>query len=267
MNGLSIGRRKTRASAMRMVGWLAVSAMLAVAILGPAASSTLAAPVITNPPGNPTCEDLGYSLSFKIDTGDLEEATYGDGVGPEESVVATNWDGQEITLSNVEGQSFDWSSTLPVSAVLVKAGVDNNALYTYDPAVTSDTGLTHGAGQQGISHLLFCGDEPEEPSEAPSEAPSEEPSEAPSEEPSEAPSEEPSGSEEPIESDSPAPSFSQGVGGITSAPSAAATLPPTDGIGDAAAPAGDTWRMLLVVMAALLASILVLTPGRSTVRR
>jgi hypothetical protein len=46
-----------------------------------------------------------------------------------------------------------------------------------------------------------------------------------------------------------------------------ATLPPTDGIGSAAQPGSDTWRLLLVVMAALLASILILTPSRSSIRR
>jgi hypothetical protein len=262
MSNATIGSKPARSSAMRMIGWLAVASMLAVALLGPSAAPILANHVTPTDPGtgNPDCASLGYSLTFKIDTGDLEEKTYTDA----DSEVVTDWDGQEITIDNIsdDGQTFDWSSTLPVSAVLVKAGNDNHALYTYDPPATGDTGLTHGAGQQGISHVSFCGDA-EEPSNPPSEEPSTPPSEEPSTPPSEEPSTPPSGSEEPTQSEEPSPSFSGGVNPITGAP----TLPPTDGISAAAQPGSDTWRVLLVVMAALLASIMVLTPNRSSVRR
>jgi hypothetical protein len=155
----------------RRLSWLVVAALTTTALFGLAAVSNAASVTPTHPTGNPTCADLGYSLSFKIDTGDLENTTYAEG----DAVVATNWDGQEITISGLSanGQTFDWSSTLPVSAVLVKAGNDNNNLYTYNPPVTSDTDLTRGDGQQGISHLLFCGNPPTPP---PSSAP---PSSAP----------------------------------------------------------------------------------------
>ena len=157
MNTTAKHPRRT-GSVFRAAGWLGVVAMLAIAILGPGAGSALAAPVVTHPDGNPTCADLGYSLSFKIDTGDLENKTYDEN----DNDVVTNWDGQEITISGLsaDGQTFDWSSTEPVSAVLVKAGSDNHNLYTYNPPVTSDDNLTHDTGQQGISHLLFCGDAP-----------------------------------------------------------------------------------------------------------
>jgi hypothetical protein len=59
-----------------------------------------------------------------------------------------------------------------------------------------------------------------------------------------------------------APSFSGGVGGITGQPPGPeATLPPTDELA-ARQPTGDTWRILLVAMAGLLAAILLLTPTR-----
>jgi hypothetical protein len=45
------------------------------------------------------------------------------------------------------------------------------------------------------------------------------------------------------------------------------TLPPTDTFGGSAAPANEAWRMMLVLMAGLLASILILTPDRSKSRR
>ncbi|MCU0479560.1 MAG: hypothetical protein MUE92_12620 [Chloroflexi bacterium] len=133
--------------------------MTTLALVGPVAGPVGAASVTpTDPgPGNPTCTDLNpaWTLSFKIDTGTLANKTYTSG----DPVVVTNWAGQEVTLSNLSanGQTFDWSSTLPVSGVLVKAGNDNNALYTYVPPVTGDTGITKGESQQGISHLLFCG--------------------------------------------------------------------------------------------------------------
>ena len=150
----------------RRLTWLVVAALATMALFAPVAISNAASVTPTHPTGNPTCADFGYSLSFKIDTGDLENTTYAEG----DTFVVTNWDGQEITISGLsaDGQTFDWSSTLPVSAVLVKAGNDNNNLYTYNPPVTSDTDLTHGEGQQGISHLLFCGNAPTStPSSAP----------------------------------------------------------------------------------------------------
>jgi hypothetical protein len=72
----------------------------------------------------------------------------------------------------------------------------------------------------------------------------------------------PTGSELPIESQptgSEQPSLSGGVGGLTGAP--VATLPPTDEL-PASAPTGTTWQALLIAMAALLAAILVLTPSQ-----
>ncbi len=170
---------RRRASTFRRVGWLAVAAMATLALVGPAAGPVGAASVTpTYPDGNPTCTDLNpaWTLSFKIDTGDLANKTYKSGG----QAVVTNWAGQEITLSNLSagGQVFDWSSTLPVSGVLVKAGNANNALYTYAPPVTSDTGLTHGLGQQGISHLLFCGS-PVQPTPEPTPTPTPEPTPTP----------------------------------------------------------------------------------------
>ena len=56
------------------------------------------------------------------------------------------------------------------------------------------------------------------------------------------------------------------VGGQTETP--ASTLPPTDTFGGGPmAPANDSWRIMLVLMAGLLASILILTPKRASRRR
>ena len=56
------------------------------------------------------------------------------------------------------------------------------------------------------------------------------------------------------------------VGGETETP--AITLPPTDTFGSGPmAPANDSWRILLVVLAGILASVMILTPSPATRRR
>ena len=45
------------------------------------------------------------------------------------------------------------------------------------------------------------------------------------------------------------------------------TLPPTDTFGGPATPTNDGWRVMLVVMAGILASVLILTPKRASRRR
>jgi hypothetical protein len=57
-----------------------------------------------------------------------------------------------------------------------------------------------------------------------------------------------------------------GVSGATGTPHL--TLPPTDtGIASAAPEGSDSWRIVLLGLAALLAAVLVVTPGRSSIRR
>jgi hypothetical protein len=58
---------------------------------------------------------------------------------------------------------------------------------------------------------------------------------------------------------------SQAVLAATGAP--VVTLPPTDSLGGTAGPSDGTWRLALMAMAALLASVLVLTPAKATNRR
>ena len=60
-----------------------------------------------------------------------------------------------------------------------------------------------------------------------------------------------------------------GVGGLTGTPRPRATLPATDTLDGAAstAPAGDSWRLILLVMAGVLTATLMLTPARAVVRK
>jgi hypothetical protein len=248
---------RTRTPLGRRLAWLVALGLTITSLAAPSAS-VLAATTITNPPGNPTCADLGYSLSFKIDTGDLANTTYADG----DPDVVTNWAGQEITISGLsgDGQTFDWDSTLPVSAVLVKAGTNNNALYTYNPPVTSDENLTHGPDQQGISHLLFCGTTTA-PTPTPTTAPTPTPTTAPTPTPTLAPTPTPTGG---VGGATGTPAPTGGVGGATSDP----TLPSTSTIDQTGSgPTGDGWRLILLAMAGLLAVALLLTPARAVIRK
>ena len=131
-------------------------AMGALALV--AASVTLLAPTAraTHSPtfvaGNPTCGSLGYDAEFKIE-GVPSNGPY------TIPVSATNPSGGTLTISNATNFSFDFSSTVPVSAVVVKASNGGN-LYTFSPPTTSHTGLqspnTQSGNQATISHVSFC---------------------------------------------------------------------------------------------------------------
>jgi hypothetical protein len=62
----------------------------------------------------------------------------------------------------------------------------------------------------------------------------------------------------------PTPAPTGGVGGATGSPSV--TLPPTNTIGESGGGTGDSWRVVLLAMAGLLAAALLLTPA-SVVRK
>ena len=55
------------------------------------------------------------------------------------------------------------------------------------------------------------------------------------------------------------------IGGETATPTI--TLPPTDAFGGPVAPANESWRIMLVVMAGILASVMILTPSPATRRK
>lgn len=63
----------------------------------------------------------------------------------------------------------------------------------------------------------------------------------------------------------PTPTPFQSIQEATGTPTV--TLPPTDAIGGTATPSDGTWRLLLVAMAGLLATVLVLTPAKAGNRR
>jgi hypothetical protein len=60
---------------------------------------------------------------------------------------------------------------------------------------------------------------------------------------------------------------SGGVGGVVGTPNVSETLPPTDALSDESTSSVDGWRAVLIAMAALLATVLLLTPARVPAKR
>ena len=137
---------------------IAVGAMLAAALLlsGGHAQATHVTPELITGTGNFTCSDLeGVGQNWtelKVDPN--ANGTFNDGT-------------LTVTITNTTNdKTFDWSSTIGVDAVFVKAGsATGHNLYRYDPPAeaTGDTGLTSpGSGTTNqISHISFCYDLPD----------------------------------------------------------------------------------------------------------
>ena len=113
------------------------------------ASEALAQPTSETVSGNPDCESLGgtSALQTKI------EPISGSGSITEGDITVT-----PVTL-NAEDEwlSFTWTTSplTLVNTVIVKAGSDA-IVYTYSPAVTSDSDPLLTVASFGISHITFC---------------------------------------------------------------------------------------------------------------
>ncbi len=198
-------RSRARSRLARRLSWLVVLSLVSMALFAPGAAVQAAsvAPVFLDGDygSNPTCGDLDGDFGGgqtwleleKID-GNPAVGTYG-----------------EITITAVSGQTFSWTSTVGVDAVLVKAGADNHALYVYAPTAGSaesfgDADLTHGPNQQGTSHVTFCYDVSNpQPTPPPTPAPTPEPTPAPTPEPTPAPTPEPTPAPTPEPTPAPTP--------------------------------------------------------------
>ena len=112
-------------------------ASLIVAVGLPAAAASVTPTEMT---GNVTCDDLGLDTLTKFDP-------------PTSGTKA----GVTITVSQ---PTFNWSSTVLISAVIVKGGNASN-VYDYRPTgALSDSGLVApnnaSGGPANLSHLEFC---------------------------------------------------------------------------------------------------------------
>lgn len=131
------------------VSVLLICTLAAAGALGvPYASAASVEPVFVA--GNPTCKSLGYAEEFKLEP-PASGTTNVPGVG-------------DVTVTLQAGNTFDWTSTFGIDAVLAKGGPNANA-YVYDPPDESlgDTGLSPpinpSTGEPfGISHISFCYD-------------------------------------------------------------------------------------------------------------
>ncbi|MCA9903624.1 MAG: hypothetical protein KC547_07190, partial [Anaerolineae bacterium] len=124
--------------------------LLVIAVVMLAAPFTQAASVTpTVVSGNPTCQDLGYLYGYKPQPEPPPSGTY--------TIPNTSY---TITIVS-DGTYFDWSSTLPIDAVISKGSNAAN-VYVYNPESTGDTQLASPVNASGhpaaISHIEFCYD-------------------------------------------------------------------------------------------------------------
>jgi hypothetical protein len=269
-----------RATQFRVLGWLAVVALLAVAILGPTAGSALAG----TPTSGATSDLKGIASSYTNVLIDGAAGTSNDTVLLCSDNTATQF------VSHI---SFSLSQTAPAGsyfrvyltpnggAQLTPAGVDITANQgTIDTSgltagdyslpitlnVTTSFDITSGgvllviaddvsgAKFNSKSNSLNC-------TEA---APTPTPTVAPTPTPTVAPTPTPTGGVEASTSTAPTATPTGGVEGATGTP--ATTLPPTDTVGNSS-PTSGGWRILLVGLAGLLAVVLLLSPSRRRNRR
>jgi len=115
---------------------------------------------------NNECETLGYDFGFKVPG--APDGTYPfDLSNGGELLGGSPSDGSNsVTIYGSDGKTFNWSSTLGIDAVVVKAGNGGN-VYTYSPESMGDTNLHSpysgtGEGAPGtirdVSHVTFCYD-------------------------------------------------------------------------------------------------------------
>jgi len=266
-------RRARRGFLLRRFGWLAAAAMLAVAAIAP--TSVAAA----NPqPQDNACNNIGSGGRSP----DYVWTTVGtDGVTAHWAIDADHFDAANFATVTVRVCVFDANGP-------DQGGIDQNTEndgvqlfawsllgYNADPCPNSD--LTFGSSvdspavQTKKSDLIDCpAGEPStapstEPSTAPSTEPSTEPSTAPSTEPSTEPSTAPSTEPSSAPSTEPSTQPTGGVEGVTGTPGV--TPPPTDTLTSGApTPAGDGWRAVLVLVAAVLVGTLVASQPRQARR-
>lgn len=100
---------------------------------------------------NPTCSDLANLYGsgatwFELKLDRLPNVTDGEA----DSAMS-------ITITNGGPNSFNWSATRGVDAVLVKAGKGPHNVYLYSPEAAADTDLVT-TDKFEISHITFCYD-------------------------------------------------------------------------------------------------------------
>src|SRR5215218_1270389 len=107
-----------RQSPYRLVAWLTVVAMVAIAVLGPTAPRSLAAsvtPIFVDETSNLTCVDFAVTEGGGQSWQEVKRDP------PRDGTITVAGFGT-ITISNFTGKTFDFTSTFGIDAVYVKAG-------------------------------------------------------------------------------------------------------------------------------------------------
>jgi len=118
--------------------------------------------------GNPSCATLNASSDprfshivsdneLKLDLSD-PNGTFPYTIGSGREMVGPEHADKTVTINSGASQIFSWSSTMNVTAVIMKLG-PNAYVYPYKPSAQSDTDLDPGANE-GLSHVTFCYGDP-----------------------------------------------------------------------------------------------------------
>jgi len=274
-------RRHAGSSTVRVGGWLSAGLLAAVATFGPAPRAALGAVTVTPvSSGNPTCASFAPTGStwseLRLQDARLADGSYSDGT------LTVTISGFAQSTSGTPG-SFDWSSNVGVDAVFVKAGNDKHNLYRYEPEATSGEDLGPQAGKgNGISHISFCYDADQPPTDDPTTPPTDDPTDDPTTPPTDDPTDDPttpptddptdeSSNEAPTSPPSqaavlddapatPGPAATPHVGAVLAAQGTpTVTLPPTDTVDAPAGGPSDGWRVIALGLALIIAALLLTT--------
>ena len=107
---------------------------------------------------NPNCAAMGFGFGFKVNLAPDGTYPFVTANGNELTGGALPDPSNSVTISNSDGTTFDWSSTLGIDAVFVKGGNIGGNLYVYSPEDTGDGGLSTPAAGPEVSHIEFCYD-------------------------------------------------------------------------------------------------------------
>ena len=277
----------------RRLAWLAVAGLTAAALAGPATSSALAltgAIYTSNFDGSIINENVGYASKQDVyltggpcDGGSHLAAGdyYYQVTSPSGVLLSSDAIGsRRITVANDFIQSTSGHVTHPVNCDPAVTGITVQ-LYPFDdtPNAGGEYKLTvaeaasveacEGFSAQSTTFEICNGaDQKSDNFKVEEAAPTPTPTPTPTPEVTPTPTPEVTPTPTPEVTPTPTPAVSGGVGGATGTPavSAGTTLPPTDGMGGSSGGLGESWRLVLLAVAVVLAATLLLTPKRAVIR-
>jgi len=151
---------KRRSRALRTIGWLAVTSMLATAILGPGAGAALANDLNQDPPISWDANGFGSGDCPKLEPGQVLW-----------HFVQTQVD--DSIASGDLSAKFDDEGEVTVESYKKSGGVLHWAIITEHDTLLDASSDVESEGPLNLSHICVGPDESEAPSSTPSETPSE----------------------------------------------------------------------------------------------